>query len=62
MEIRILRMKQLTEKLKRSKSQIYADIKAGKFPRGIRLGGPGGRSRGWIESEVDQHINNLDPA
>ncbi|HQQ75427.1 MAG TPA: AlpA family phage regulatory protein [Pseudomonadales bacterium] len=44
-----LKLQQITQKTKFSKSKIYADIKAGTFPKQINIG----RSSFWIESEID---------
>ncbi len=39
----------------KSKSSIYADISAGTFPAPIKIGS---RAVGWIESEIDEWIED----
>ena len=50
----ILRLPQVIQKTGRGRASIYADIGKGEFPEPISLGG---RSVGWLESEVDQWID-----
>lgn len=49
---RILRMKQLREKLSLSDSHIYALILKNQFPKPFSLV-HGGRAMGWYESDID---------
>jgi len=49
---RILRMRQLAEKISLSDSHIYALIQKNQFPKPFSLV-HGGRAMGWYESEVD---------
>lgn len=49
---RVLRMRQLTDKLPYAPSTIYGLVAAGKFPAPFKLI-PGGRAAGWLESDVD---------
>ncbi|WP_224981267.1 helix-turn-helix transcriptional regulator [Geomonas agri] len=51
--IQLYRMKDLTSMLKRSRTQIYDDIAAGKFPRGILLGE---RTRAWTRKELEEWL------
>lgn len=53
---RILRMKQLLEKIPFSASHIYGLIKEDKFPKPFQLI-PNGRAKGWHESVIDQWIS-----
>ena len=55
MSITILRMPQLTQKVRLSRSSIYLALSEDKFPKPIRLGA---RSVGWLESEVDAWIES----
>ena len=55
---RILRMNQLAIKVGLSKSMLYALIAEGKFPKGFALT-EGGRTRGWLESSIDDYLINL---
>lgn len=50
---RIIRMKEVTSRTGMSKSSIYDRINQGDFPKSVPLGG---RSVGWIESEVQEWI------
>lgn len=52
-EIVVYRMKELTQRLKRSKTQIYVDIAAGTFPRGVLLGA---RTRAWTKREIEEWL------
>lgn len=47
----ILRRRQVEKRVGLTRSPLYARIKAGAFPKPIRLGN--GRAVGWIEAEVD---------
>ena len=49
---RILRMRQLTEKLSLSDSHIYALIQQNQVPKPFTLV-HGGRAMGWYESDID---------
>jgi prophage regulatory protein len=51
---RILRMHQITDLTGLSKSTLYLYMKQGKFPRSIPIGE---RSRGFVESQVQEWIN-----
>lgn len=50
---RILRMTLLQQKVGLCKASIYNRIKDGTFPKPISLGG---KSVGWLESDIDQWI------
>lgn len=52
---RIIRMKQLVEKLSLSDSHIYALINQNQFPKPFTLV-RGGRAAGWYESDIDAWI------
>ncbi|MNS20304.1 Prophage CP4-57 regulatory protein (AlpA) [compost metagenome] len=52
-EIRILSMRDLTEKLGIGKSTIYNMIGDGRFPRGTRITA---QKTGWLSSQVDEWI------
>ncbi len=53
---RIIKRPEVSDKTGISRSQIYSLIAEGKFPKQIRLGG--GRASGWVESEIDQWIDD----
>jgi prophage regulatory protein len=50
----ILRISQVRERTGLSRSTIYNYMSAGKFPRAYALGP---RTVGWLESEINQWIN-----
>jgi len=52
--LRILRLPEVKGRTGLPRSSIYAKISEDRFPKSISLGG--GRSRGWIESEIDEWI------
>ncbi len=54
---RILRMKDLPEKIGFQPSTIYELIAKGKFPPPFKLV-PGGRASGWLESTVDKWLSS----
>ena len=53
--VRIVRHKEVREKLKISDSQLFKMISSGQFPRPFTLF-PGGRAVGWLESDIDKWI------
>ena len=57
--MKILRMRQLLEKVPYSPMHISRLEKAGKFPKRIKLNPPNGQAVGWSEEEIDQHILDL---
>jgi len=52
--MKILRCKEIENKISLKKSTIYAMIQNGLFPGPIKLNQ---KSVGWIESEVDEWLN-----
>ena len=51
---RILRIKELEQKVGLKKTAIYVLMKAGEFPKPVKLSE---RARGWRESEADAWIS-----
>ena len=51
--LRILRLREVKARTGRCTSAIYADMRAGTFPRPIPLGP---QSRGWLETEINDWI------
>lgn len=51
----VLRMKQVTVRVGLKRSTIYAQMKAGRFPRSMKLST---RASGWFESDIDQWLND----
>lgn len=49
---RILRLPEVCQVVGLSASNVYTRIRAGKFPRPIKLG----KASGWVESEVQAWI------
>lgn len=50
---RFLRIKEVMSLCGKSRASIYEAIKKGEFPKAVKLGG---RSSGWIKSEIDAWI------
>lgn len=50
--MRIIRMRELRDKIPLSQSHLFALIKRGQFPKPFPLI-PGGRAVGWFEADVD---------
>jgi prophage regulatory protein len=50
----ILRRRDVERRVGLSRSPLYARIKAGTFPRPVRLGG--GHAVGWLAHEVDNWL------
>jgi prophage regulatory protein len=57
MSERIVRPPEAEVKTGYSHSTIKRLVRAGKFPKPIRLAG--GRAKGWLESDLDQYIRQL---
>lgn len=53
---RIIRMRELREKLRLSSSHLYALIARGLFPPPFSIV-PGGRAKGWDEADVDAYLD-----
>lgn len=51
----IIRIDQVVQKISMSKPSIYRMIKAGTFPRQIKISA---RAIGWIESDIDKWIES----
>jgi prophage regulatory protein len=51
--LRILRLREVKARTGRCTSSIYADMRAGTFPRPIPLGP---QTRGWLETEINDWI------
>lgn len=55
--LRILRLKQVLNRVSISRSLLYSLIKQKKFPRNFCLA-PGGRSVGWLEGDVEAWVKS----
>ncbi|SHH95945.1 helix-turn-helix transcriptional regulator [Ferrimonas marina] len=53
MAINVIRLPKVITKTGLSRATIYALVKAGQFPKQIKLGS---RSVGWVESEIDSWL------
>jgi prophage regulatory protein len=53
---RILRLKQVLDRIGISRAQIYVLMGEGRFPNNFSLCGPSGRAVGWLESDVDEWV------
>jgi len=56
---RIIRMRDLIEKVGYAESTIYALIKDGKFPAPFKLT-PGGRANGWFEHTIEEYLQTCE--
>ncbi len=54
--IRILRLKQVLDRVGISRAQLYMLKKDGRFPQNFSLSGPSGRAVGWLESDIDNWV------
>ena len=53
MTVHILKLAAVEARTGKKKSSIYADIKAGRFPAPVSLGG---RAKGWADVEINVWI------
>ena len=53
---RVLKMDEVCKKTGISKTEIYRQMAAGKFPAHFKIGK---RGTGWVSSEIDQWIENV---
>jgi prophage regulatory protein len=49
----LLRLPEVIARVRKSKSALYADIAAGRFPQSVRLGH---RTAVWVEAEIEAWI------
>lgn len=54
----LLTMPEVSQKVRRSRSMLYADIAAGRFPAPVRTGK---RSVAWRASDVEAWLDGLKP-
>jgi prophage regulatory protein len=52
---RVLRLKDLIDKIGLQRSSIYVLLARGDLPAGFRLV-PGGKARGWLEVDIDRWL------
>ncbi|WP_426209806.1 helix-turn-helix transcriptional regulator [Massilia sp. TWP1-3-3] len=50
-DVRFIRMKEVLAICGKSRSSVYEAMQKGEFPRPVKLGG---RSSGWVKSEIEQ--------
>lgn len=53
--MKLLRLPEVSERVRRGKSTIYAMIQNDKFPAPIKQG----RDNYWIDAEIDQYLERL---
>ena len=53
---KIIRRTEVLKRTGKATSTIYEQIQKGLFPRPVKLGP---RSVGWVEDEVDDHVEKL---
>jgi len=54
---RLLRAKQVAERVGMSKTHLYRLMANEEFPRSVQLT-PNGSARAWLESEIDEWIDS----
>lgn len=54
-QLRVIRHKQVCEKLQISSAKLFDMVARGQFPKPFTLV-PGGRAVGWLESDVDCYV------
>ena len=54
-QLRVIRHKQVCEKLQISSAKLFDMVARGQFPKPFTLV-PGGRAVGWIEADVDFYV------
>lgn len=52
----LIRLPEVERRTGKSATQIYRDIRAGTFPKGIKTGH---RSVVWVEDEIDRYVEDL---
>lgn len=54
---RVLRAKEVAEKMGIPSSALFREVRAGRFPQPFKLfADPKRRAIGWLESDVDAHL------
>ena len=53
----ILRRSEVLHKIGISKTTLQTLMDAGQFPKPVKLGGPDARAVGWVDSEVQDWID-----
>lgn len=56
MSRKIIRLRDVVAKTGLSQATIYDQISKGRFPKQIKLGP---KAAGWVEDEIDAHIETL---
>ena len=54
-QLRVIRHKQVCEKLQISSAKLFDMVARGQFPKPFTLF-PGGRAVGWLEADVDSYV------
>ena len=54
-QLRVIRHKQVCEKLQISSAKLFDMVAHGQFPKPFTLV-PGGRAVGWLEADVDDYV------
>lgn len=53
--MKLLRIPEVCERVRRSKSTIYSEVKKGRFPAPLKQGG----GNYWLEAEIDAYLEQL---
>lgn len=56
---RIIRWPEVQQRTGLSKTAWWRGMSQGAYPRGIKIGPPGTRAVGWLESDIDALIERL---
>ncbi len=54
-QLRVIRHKQVCEKIQISSAKLFDMVARGQFPKPFTLV-PGGRAVGWLEADVDSYV------
>ena len=58
MQSKILRLPDVMQSTGLSKTSLWRRVRAGDFPKAVKLGGPGSRAVGWRASDVEAWLEN----
>lgn len=53
--MKLLRIPEVCERVRRGKSTIYSEVKLGRFPAPLKQGG----GNFWLESEIEAYLQQL---
>jgi len=53
--MKLLRLPEVSERVRRGKSTIYSEVKKGTFPAPVKQGG----GNFWLDTEIDAYLQKL---